>query len=139
LPTNKRHIKVPKDRLLCPTHINNKKKQVFEKFLIKCVTRPDLSGVPLNLNFHYNFLNIYERIALHTFVIIIYKGFRILKIHVCFPKSQRTKNFFLTRSGVSGIASHVIGHHQDNVTKIKVFRVKIMVLTLNDCISIITI
>jgi len=43
LPTDKRHIKVPQDRLLCPTHINNKKKQVF---LLKCVTQPDLSRVP---------------------------------------------------------------------------------------------
>jgi len=39
-------IKGPQDRLLCPTHLNNKKNQVFENFLFKCVTRPDLSGVP---------------------------------------------------------------------------------------------
>jgi len=35
-------MKVPQDRLLCPTHVNNKKKQVFEIFL--CVTQPDISG-----------------------------------------------------------------------------------------------
>jgi len=39
-------IKVPQDRLLCPTHVNNKKNQVFENFLFKRVTRPDFSGVP---------------------------------------------------------------------------------------------
>jgi len=46
-PTDKRHIKVPQDRLLCSTHVDNKKKQAFENFL--CVTRPDLSGVPLRV------------------------------------------------------------------------------------------
>jgi len=35
-----RHINVQQDRLLCPTHIDNKKKW---NFLYKCVTRPDLS------------------------------------------------------------------------------------------------
>jgi len=34
LPTDKRHIKVPQDRLLCPTHVDNKKQQVFEKFFL---------------------------------------------------------------------------------------------------------
>ena len=47
LPTNKRHIKFPQDRLLCPTHFDNKKKQVCENFLCKCVTCPYLNGVPL--------------------------------------------------------------------------------------------
>jgi len=47
LPTDIRHIKVPQDRLLCPTAIDNKKKQFSENLLSKCVTRPDLSGVPL--------------------------------------------------------------------------------------------
>jgi len=47
LPTDKRHIKVPQDRLICPTHVNNKEKQVFETIPYKCVTRPDLSVVPL--------------------------------------------------------------------------------------------
>jgi len=46
-PTDKRHIKVPQDRLLCSTHVDNKKKQAFQNFL--CVTRPDLSGVPLTV------------------------------------------------------------------------------------------
>jgi len=34
LPTDKRHIKVPQDRLLCPTHVvdNKRKKQVFKFF-----------------------------------------------------------------------------------------------------------
>jgi len=50
LPTDKRHIKVPQDRLLCLTHVDNKKKQVFEKNLFNCVTRPELGGVPLNTN-----------------------------------------------------------------------------------------
>ena len=27
--------------LLCPTHRDNNKKNAFEKFLFKCVTRPD--------------------------------------------------------------------------------------------------
>jgi len=31
LPTNERHIKVPQDRLLCPTHIDNKKKRFLKK------------------------------------------------------------------------------------------------------------
>jgi len=31
LPTDNRHIKVPQERLLCPTHVNNKKKLVFAK------------------------------------------------------------------------------------------------------------
>ena len=30
LPTKKRHIKVPQQRQLCPIHVDNKKKQVFE-------------------------------------------------------------------------------------------------------------
>ena len=34
--TDKRHTKVPQDRLLCPTHVDNKKKQVFNFFLFKC-------------------------------------------------------------------------------------------------------
>jgi len=48
LPTDKRHIKAPEDRLLCNTHADNKKKQVFEKKKFRCVTRPDLSEVPLS-------------------------------------------------------------------------------------------
>jgi len=47
LPSDKRHIKVPQDTLLCPTHVNNKIKLVFENILFRCVTRPDLSVVPL--------------------------------------------------------------------------------------------
>ena len=43
----KRHIKVPQESLLYPIHIDNKKQN--EKFLFKCVTRPDLSGVPFKL------------------------------------------------------------------------------------------
>ena len=31
LPTDKNHIKVQQNRLLCPAHVHNKKKQVFEK------------------------------------------------------------------------------------------------------------
>jgi len=42
----KDYIKVPQDRLLYPLRMDNKKKHVFEK-KIKCVTRPDLSVVPL--------------------------------------------------------------------------------------------
>ena len=42
LPTDKRHIKVQQHRLLCHTHLDNKKKPVF-------VTRPEYSGVPLRL------------------------------------------------------------------------------------------
>jgi len=44
LPAVKRHNKVhvQQDRLLCHTHVDNKKTQV-----LKCITRPDLSGVPL--------------------------------------------------------------------------------------------
>jgi len=33
LPTDKGHIKVPQDILLCPAHVDNKKKQIFEKIL----------------------------------------------------------------------------------------------------------
>ena len=33
LPTDKRHIKEPQDRLLCPTHVDNKKKQFSKHFL----------------------------------------------------------------------------------------------------------
>ena len=37
-----------KDRLLCLTNVDNKKTQVLETLeLGKCVTRPDLMGVPL--------------------------------------------------------------------------------------------
>jgi len=53
LPTDERHIKVP---LLCPTHVDSK--QVFEHFLFMCVTRADLSGVPLI------FMNIFDVIIL---------------------------------------------------------------------------
>ena len=52
---NKRHNKVgflhslaQVDRLLCSTHIN-KKQQIFKNFILKCVTRPDLIGVPFIL------------------------------------------------------------------------------------------
>ena len=33
LPTDKRQIKVPQDRLVCPIHADIKTKQVFEKIL----------------------------------------------------------------------------------------------------------
>jgi len=45
LPTDRRHIKVPHDRLLCHTHVYNKNKQNFQKNIFKCDTRPDLIGV----------------------------------------------------------------------------------------------
>ena len=32
--------------------VDNKKKQVFEKNIFKCVTQPDLSGVPLTYNMY---------------------------------------------------------------------------------------
>jgi len=41
-------IKVPQDRLLCPIHVDNKNKQIFANILFQCVTRPDLSEVPLS-------------------------------------------------------------------------------------------
>ena len=50
MPTDKIHIKVPQDRTICPKRVDNKKKQVFEIFHFKCVTRPDLSEVPLKNN-----------------------------------------------------------------------------------------
>ena len=34
-------------------HTPKREKQVFEKNILKCVTRPDLSGVPLKFNKHY--------------------------------------------------------------------------------------
>jgi len=37
-------LKVPQDRVLCPTPVDNNKKQVFER-----ITRPDLSGGSLSL------------------------------------------------------------------------------------------
>ena len=40
-------LRYPQDRLLCPTHVDIENKQVFEKNLFKCVTRPALSGVLL--------------------------------------------------------------------------------------------
>jgi len=49
LLTDKRHIKVSQSRLLCSTHFDSKNKRAFEKNLFKCVTRPDLSVVPLML------------------------------------------------------------------------------------------
>ena len=43
LPIDKKtYIMVPQDKLLCPTHIDNKKKPVFDNFLFRCVTGPDL-------------------------------------------------------------------------------------------------
>ena len=65
---DKRHrsIKVPQDSRLCPTHIDNKKKQVFEKNLFKCVTRPDLTGVPLTLLeswSHLHFITCHVRVT----------------------------------------------------------------------------
>ena len=35
-PTDKIHIRVPQNSLLCPTHVDNKKNDVFEYFLFKC-------------------------------------------------------------------------------------------------------
>ena len=61
LPTDKRHNKVPQYILLCHTHVDKKHKQVFEKFLVKCVKQPDPSGVPL----------MYCQSKLKTFVNII--------------------------------------------------------------------
>ena len=66
LPTNKRPIKVPQDRLLCPTHVDNKNKQVFKKILLRCVTRPDLSGVPLTIPVWISWLPVYGRSANET-------------------------------------------------------------------------
>ena len=60
MPTDERHIKVPQDRLLCPPHVDNKKKQVFEKNLFKCVTRPDLTEVPLYIKPSYIFYFIFN-------------------------------------------------------------------------------
>jgi len=34
LPTDWRHMKVPQERVLCPTHVDNKKIQVFENNLL---------------------------------------------------------------------------------------------------------
>ena len=34
LPTDKRHIKVPQDRLLCPTYVNNKKDRFSKNFFL---------------------------------------------------------------------------------------------------------
>ena len=44
----KQHFKVAQVRLLYPTNVDNKKNKFSKKHLFKCVTRPDLSGVPLN-------------------------------------------------------------------------------------------
>jgi len=33
LPTDKINIRVPQDELMCPAYVNNKTKQVFEKYL----------------------------------------------------------------------------------------------------------
>jgi len=45
LPTDQRHIRVPQDRLLCRTHVDNKTKQVFDffLFLVCYTTRPQWS------------------------------------------------------------------------------------------------
>jgi len=34
LPTDKRHVKVPQDGLLCPTHVVNKKNGVSKSFFL---------------------------------------------------------------------------------------------------------
>jgi len=47
LPTDKRHNKVPQDRLLCHTHVDKKHKQVFENFLVKCIKQPDFNVLPM--------------------------------------------------------------------------------------------
>jgi len=49
LPTDKRHIRVQHDRLLCLTHVDNKKKQVFENFLLSTchTTRPQWSPLKI--------------------------------------------------------------------------------------------
>jgi len=48
MPTDKRYIMVPQDRPLCPTHVDNKNNTGFRKvFFSDCVTRSELSGVPL--------------------------------------------------------------------------------------------
>jgi len=45
LPTDERHMKVQQDRLLCPTHFDNKKKTGFRKcsFYVCYTTRPQYS------------------------------------------------------------------------------------------------
>ena len=57
LPTNKRHFKVPQDRLLWPTNVDKRKNRFLKKSLLKCVTRPDLGGVPLII---YIFKSIFQ-------------------------------------------------------------------------------
>ena len=47
-PTDKRHTKVPQDYYAQHTS-TTRKNQVFEKNNVKCVTRPDLTGVPLKV------------------------------------------------------------------------------------------
>jgi len=42
-------IKVSQDRLICPTHVNKRKKKVLENFLFWCVTWSNLNGIPLKL------------------------------------------------------------------------------------------
>jgi len=61
LPTDKRHnfMKVPQYRLLCPIHVDIKKKQVLKKFLLRYTTRPHwspLNSVKLNvfLSWHWS-------------------------------------------------------------------------------------
>ena len=70
LPTDKRHIGCHRHRLLCPTHAGSKKKQVFETNLFKCLTRPDLSGVPLNVSTLQTIENTSTR-SLHFFVDVL--------------------------------------------------------------------
>ena len=64
--THKRHIKVLQYRLLCLTHVD-KKKQFFKNVLSRRVTRPDLSGVPLNsINSTCSYSNIQALIITST-------------------------------------------------------------------------
>jgi len=52
-PLGKSYLKVPQVRLLCHTHVDNKKKQVFEKFFssLLCNQTPVESLKPQFLGF----------------------------------------------------------------------------------------
>ena len=52
LPTDKRHVKEPRERLQCHTHVDNNEKNIFKR-----VTRPNLSGVSLTVTVSVAFKN----------------------------------------------------------------------------------
>jgi len=63
LQTDKRHIRVPQERLLCPTSVDNKNTQVFEKNIFLSVLHDQMI---MSKHENMQFMRIHKLASLHT-------------------------------------------------------------------------